>query len=137
MIQYLHIPDWHPTPLNELVGCGIGKRNRLKRGDADLVALYAYQQGLEKATGPHRVAIKITLGPAQRGCDPDAYGKSTLDALKRAGLLVDDDRFRVVSDPPTYDRGPRRATTIVLTDIDIEKPKRARKRKGAPDASRR
>lgn len=132
MVQVLVIPEWHPTPLNKLIGCGIGKRARLKRGDADLVAIYAHEQGVDRATGPRRVAFTITLRPRERACDPDAYTKSLLDALKTAQLLVDDRRQMVTTDQPEFDRGPRRATTIVLTDLDPPaKPARTTRRKGS------
>jgi hypothetical protein len=43
------IPRWHPTPLNKLRGHW-AQRHRLKRADADLVAVYAMRAGVPRAT---------------------------------------------------------------------------------------
>jgi Holliday junction resolvase RusA-like endonuclease len=112
------VPNWSPTPLNKLLGCHWGTRSRLKRADADLVAVYAMRAGVPRATGRRRVTLRLTLGPRQRAPDPDSLWKSLLDALVRAGLLVDDDRFGVELGEVTFERGPEPATVIVLEDLD-------------------
>jgi hypothetical protein len=91
----LDIPRWHPSRLNELMGCHWGKRSRLKRADRQTVALLAKLPGIPKAPGPRRVSLRIVLKPRQRASDPDAYWKSTLNALVSCGLLLDDDRQTV------------------------------------------
>jgi hypothetical protein len=106
----LTIPGWHPARLNHLLTGHWRPRYRLKRADADTVAFYARLGGIPRATGKRRVSLRITLGYRQRAGDPDCYWKSLLDALKTAGLIVDDDRFGV-------DLGPERATTILLEDV--------------------
>jgi hypothetical protein len=59
----------------------------------------------------------LTLGPRQRGGDPDAYFKSVLDALVRAGLLIDDNRQGAELGDVTFARGLARRTEIVLEDV--------------------
>ena len=60
---------------------------RLKKADREVVGLHARLSGIPPATGRRRVSLVLTLAPRQRGGDPDAYWKSTLDALTACGLL--------------------------------------------------
>jgi hypothetical protein len=60
----------------------------------------------------------LTLAPRQRACDPDAFWKSTLDALVHAGLLVDDNRQGCELGEVRFDRGTARRTVIVLADLE-------------------
>lgn len=76
-----------------------------------------YGAHVPKAAGKRRVKLTIVLGPRQRGGDPDAYWKSTLDALARAGLILDDNRQGVELASVAYERGTRKATVIGLTDV--------------------
>jgi hypothetical protein len=125
------IPKWHPIPLNKLLGHW-AQRHRLKKTDADLVAGYARQAGVPRATGRRRVSLRLTLGPGQRAADPDAYFKSTLDALTRAGLLVDDNRQGVEIGEVTFERGVEPSTAIGLVDLDA--PHAAGERQAPPAA---
>ena len=103
----LTIADWHPTRLNELVGSHWAVAARLKAQDKALVAHYAHDQGVPRATGKRRVGLTIHLRPKQRAGDPDAYWKSLLDALTAAELLIDDNRQHVELSPVEYVR-PRK-----------------------------
>jgi hypothetical protein len=114
----LTIPGWHPCRLNALVGCSWRKRHRLKRADRELVAGYAHLAGIPPAVVKRRVSLRLTLAPGQRAADPDAYWKSVLDALTACGLLVDDNRQGVELGGVAFERGPARATAIVLEDLD-------------------
>jgi len=114
MNYIIHIPNWHPTKLNKLMGNGFAA-SRKKAGDMCMIS--AYCQKVPKATGKRRVDMTITLGKGQRGGDPDAYFKSTNDALVRLGLLKDDNRQWLQLEPIMYERAERPATTIVLRDI--------------------
>jgi hypothetical protein len=113
----LTLPAWHPTPVNRLVGAHFGTRARRKRHDRELVAAHALAAGIPRATRRRRVQLCITLGPRQRAADPDAYWKSTLDALVACGQLVNDSRQWVELGPVTFARGPAPATSIVLEDL--------------------
>jgi hypothetical protein len=115
----LTVPNWHPARVNELLGHW-RKAHRLKSADRNTVVLEAYRQGVPKARGKRRVHLEIVLGPGQRGADPDAFWKSSLDALVRAGLLVDDRKECVELAPVTFSRGERKATVITLTDLEGE-----------------
>ncbi len=117
MIHKLVIPGWHPCRLNELIGVHWATRVKLKRGDLDLVAAYAKMQSIPPATGRRRVSLRLTLAPRQRAGDPDAYWKSTLDALAASKLLVDDSRTWCELGEITFERGSERKTVIELEDI--------------------
>jgi hypothetical protein len=91
----LTIDRWHPARLDQWDGRHWSVRARLKRVDRQIVGLYARTAGIPPATGKRRVSLMLTLGPRQRGGDPDAYWKSILDALVHDGLLLDDSRQRV------------------------------------------
>lgn len=119
MRQILTITDWHPCPLNRLIGCHHGTRSKRKRHDRDLVIGLALQQRLKPAIGPRRVRICLFLRRGQRGCDPDSYLKSALDALVAARLLVDDRDEMVRTEPvDLFRRAPRMATIFELEDLD-------------------
>lgn len=113
----LFIPRWHPAKVNELLSGHWSRGHKLKKADRQVV--WASSLVLPKATVKRRVELTIILKPKQRGGDVDAYFKSALDALKHAGLVVDDNRQGVELAPVAYERGTERewGTRIRLTDI--------------------
>jgi hypothetical protein len=113
----IDIPDFHPTPLNKLLGGHWAKGARKKKADARMVWAYAASAQVPKATGRRSVELTITLAPRQRAFDPDAPWKSLLDALVRCGLLTDDNRQGVELLPIRYERGERKGTQIILRDL--------------------
>jgi Holliday junction resolvase RusA-like endonuclease len=115
----LHIPRWHPAKVNQLYSGHWAVKSRLKAADRQMVALYAKQAKIPLAFGPRRVTLTILLKPRQRGGDPDAYWKSSLDALTHAGLLVDDNRQHVELAPVQYRRSGETdwGTLIHLEDL--------------------
>ena len=112
----LYIPHWHPAPLNALLGGHWSKGHRLKK--ADRAMIWAYAQGHPKAESKRRVELTIILKKGQRAADPDSQFKSLNDALKQAGLLVDDNRQYVELAPVRYERGSETdwGTRVVLRD---------------------
>lgn len=120
LMPTITIPNWHPASANRWSGSHWAVRSRVKRADREMVAHYARSSQAPTATGKRRVRLKIVLGPRQRGCDPDNYWKSLLDALKHAGMIVDDSRNWVETPPVEFTRGTQRATIIELTDIEGE-----------------
>ena len=120
--QTLTIHGWLPARLNQLLGSwrlagALKKRDRIK------VANAARMQGAVPAAGPRRVTIELTFAKGERSGDPDAYLKSTLDALVQARLLVGDTHRQVQWSQPVFRRGPRRKTVITLEDVEARKPK--------------
>ena len=115
----LFIPHWHPAPLNKVASGHWSNGHRLKKADRQMVAAYAMQQRTPKAEGKRRVTLTIVLAPGRRGCDPDAYWKSLLDALVHAGLLVGDNPNQVVLNPVIFQRGvlDRWGTLIELEHV--------------------
>ena len=114
----LTIPRWHPTKLNQLIGCHWGRASRLKKADRQMVAVYAKRACIPPATGKRQVMLHLTLALRQRAGDVDAYHKSLLDSLKHTGLIVDDNRQWCEIAPATFDRGKERATRIILVDLE-------------------
>lgn len=117
MEYIIHIPNWHPTPLNNLLKAHWGDASRMKSGDAQMMAAYAYKAHIPKAIGKRSVGITIVLGKGQRGCDPDAYHKTTHDGLKRHGYLKDDNRQWLDIVPTKYTRSAQPATIIHITEV--------------------
>lgn len=115
-VHRLTIPGWIPVRLNSLLG-NRRKAARLKKHDKAMIAVYARLQSVPKASGKRRVTIDITFGKGVRSGDPDAYFKSTLDALVHAGLLQKDTRRGVEITDPIFRRGPKSTTTIILEDL--------------------
>ena len=76
------------------------------------------------------MSLRIVLGPRCRQPDRDAFDKALLDALVRAGLLLDDgDRGLAGRVSVTFARGPRKATHIVLADAGPVEPARPPRRR--------
>jgi Holliday junction resolvase RusA-like endonuclease len=111
----IEIPGWHPTRLNEMIGFSRFVVARRKKQDRSAIAAWAILT--PQALGKRRVGLTIILGPRQRAGDPDAYWKSTLDALVHLGLLKNDNRQWCELLPVAFDRGPAKATTITLEEL--------------------
>lgn len=65
---------------------------------------------IDRAAGPRRITITRVCGPRQRCWDEDnlvAACKPVVDAIVRAGLLLDDDRKSVERDYRPDDTGQR------------------------------
>ncbi len=120
MIQSFHVPNWHPTRLNDLLGVHWGTAHKRKQADKEMVAAYARMAGITLAKGKRRVRRIITLGPRQRGGDPDCFDKSLLDALVACGALKGDSKEWVELMPVEYATGDEKATTVLLEDIEEE-----------------
>lgn len=116
MKHTFEIPGWHPATLNRM-DRSRGARIGLKRRDREQIARAKLAYDLPEATGKRRVSLLIVLGKGQRGCDPDAYWKSTLDALRAAKLLVDDRRQCVELGVVEYQPGVNPSTLITLEDL--------------------
>lgn len=108
------IPRWHPTPLNKLTR-NWRQTSRLKKADREMVG--AYMRGYRKDLGKRRVGLTIVLSKGKRACDPDAYWKSTLDALVYVGLLKDDSRHWVELEKVEFTRSDDWGTWIIIEDV--------------------
>jgi len=113
----LWIPGWHPTPLNKLLRSHWGTAAKLKAKDRKIITTAARAYGVAPAPGRRKVSLFLVLGKGQRAADPDAFWKSTLDALVACGALKDDDRLHVELAPPAFARGDAPATFITLEDV--------------------
>jgi hypothetical protein len=117
IIYRLIIPNWHPTRLNKLLTCHPKTAGRLKKADRNIVCGYALRDRFPIATGRRRVDLHITLGPRQREGDEGNWWKSIEDALVHAKMLIDDNRRFYQRGDVTFERGPERATMIILTEL--------------------
>lgn len=117
-IHLIRIPQWRPTPLNELTGNRF-KAGRLKKADREIIAHYC--KHTPKAAKKRLVEVEIVLGKGGRKCDPDAYWKSLLDALVHAEMLTNDNENGVELMPVIHTRAeqenPIIATIIRMKDI--------------------
>lgn len=113
----LTIPKWKPTSVNRLLSGHWSKGYRLKKQDANRVALEARAAGIPTATGSRRVSVTVTV--CGRGRSPDADGvlKSLLDSLVAAKLLRDDGPAWMELGEVRVERGKELVTTIVLEDL--------------------
>ncbi len=117
MIHRLRIPSWQPTPLNKLLNCHWATAGRRKKVDKNLICGYCLHNRIPIAQGPREVNLLIILGPKQRAPDPDAFHKSTNDALVHARMLIDDNRQFCRNGSVDFERGSERATVITLVDL--------------------
>jgi hypothetical protein len=113
----LEIPRWRPALLNELMRSVKGKI-RLKKQDREIIWAYANQAKIPPATGKRRVSLHVTLGKGMREFDYDAPWKSLNDAMKHAGLIIDDSCEYVEQGPVTFSRDPAAwGSVITLQDL--------------------
>lgn len=117
MSHILVIPNWHPASVNQLLKVHWRRRKSLKDVDVQMVGVYARQERVPRAAGKRKIRVIITLGRGQRACDPDNYMKCLLDALKRSGLIKDDNRQWLECEPMEFNRANEKATTIILEDM--------------------
>lgn len=113
------IPDWLPTTKNVWQRANRHARRKLMKAATEMVWYHARLAGVPPAACRRRVTLAFRA-PGGRGAkngDPDARLSCCLDAMVRAGLLVDDsDRWCVLM-PREGERGPTR-TLIHLEDLE-------------------
>lgn len=114
------IDNWRPPTLNDLMRRTIHARIRLEKSCKQIVGVYFFKSGIPKASGSRRVGLHIVLGPRQQPCDVDAPWKALLDALKDCGAILGDTAALCRTDHPTFTRGLRASTTIILEDLEGE-----------------
>ena len=124
MKQILHLYGYHPPTINELLG-DWRRSGRLKKKCVNVMWASCLEQKLVKATCKRMVSIIITTAKRGRRCDPDAYYKSTLDALVKCNMLVDDSSQWCEHMQTMITTGDKNLTTIILTDIETLPPAHA------------
>jgi len=117
LVHEIVIPQWHPARLNAIVDRGWHRGAKLKKRDREIVA--GYTAGIPRPSGRRKVSLRIVLAKGQRAPDVDAYWKSTLDSLVRAGVLVDDNRNGCQTGDVEFLRSPdaTHGTTIIVEDV--------------------
>ncbi len=117
----VEIPNFLPTPLNELMRMHWAKRNRILKKEYFLIAMQCRWANVPHATGKRRVSQKLTLNRSGRNRDnerdDDGCWKGVLDGLVEAGMLMGDSREWVEKTPVEYEVSDKRKTTIILKDI--------------------
>lgn len=133
MTHRIEIPNWHPSRLNQFTDRHWSVRSQAKKRDREMIATYSLKADAPKATGRRRVSLEVLLKKGQRPPDEDAFWKSLLDGLVKAGMLTDDNRQGVQLGEirHTRSRDATHGTTIVLEDVEpaakIPRAKRGRK----------
>lgn len=117
--QTLHIPRYHPPTVNQLLQ-NRWKAAKLKKQCVMVFWHSILEQKLVKASGRRMVEIVITVANNKPGRRPDkdAHYKSTLDALVKCNMLVDDSTRWCDHAATLIVSGEHDATTIKLTDIE-------------------
>jgi hypothetical protein len=118
------IPDYHPPAANDWVGRHWAVKHRLRSLLTDLLGVYANIAGVPPATGKRRVRLHLTGWPGGRTLpDLDAFDKLFLDALKQAGLILDDNAAGLAERlVVTIARDPIDCTIVTLEEIADEAP---------------
>ena len=98
--------------------CAVKGKIRLKKRDWEMVCAHALQAKILRATGKRWVSLHVTLGKGMREFDYDAPWKSLNDAMKHAGLIVDDACAYLEQGPVTFSRNRQSwGTRITLEDL--------------------
>jgi len=121
-IHRLEIPDWLPSSINDLMRMHFHARNRLLKGEAELVAVYFLLAKIPQAEGKRRVTLTFAApgvggGRGAKVGDVDNRLKGLLDSLVKCGGLVDDAPAWMELGEIRAERGLKR-TTIVLEDLE-------------------
>jgi Holliday junction resolvase RusA-like endonuclease len=133
MVHRIVIPNWQPARLNQFADKSWHVRSRLKAADKNMVAHYARQADVAPPEGRRKVSLVVVLRKGQRAPDTDAYWKSLLDALVKAGVLIDDNRNGCLTGDVEFQRSRDDGceTTIIVEDVEpapkIRKVPKARK----------
>jgi hypothetical protein len=127
------IENWWPPSANDFRGRHWSAERKAKKEAYDFISTYVRNLGgVPAARGRRRVTLVRVLGPRQRGRDTDNEQKALRDALRAAGVIVNDDPRWLVFPEPLTERGARRATRLIIEDIEPEpRPRRGRASKGS------
>lgn len=112
------IDGWLPERVNVLLRCHWSQRKKLMVTASQQVGLARLLAGVPRAddTRARRRVSVVYQQPRGPAADPDARWKHLLDALVRAGLLVDDSpKWCELGSVETV-RGPRQ-TVVTLEDV--------------------
>jgi hypothetical protein len=114
----LVIDGFLPYSLNRDMRGKIKRRCEIERATREIVAAETHRQGVPAATTARSVELHVTFPEGRSRPDPDNLGKLILDAMKNAGLLIDDSFEFCCFLPPVYYLGPAR-TEIHMIDIPV------------------
>lgn len=117
----LTLDGWLPPSLNSTMRGTIRERCRIGQDTHDLIALESRRQDVPLATGARQITMHVTYPKGHSRPDPDNIAKSTIDACKSAGLILDDRYETLELAPPVYWIGPKQ-TEIHFLDIPTKTP---------------
>lgn len=111
------IAGWVPPSLNRLVYRHWAAARRIKKAAMEVVILHCHVAGVPRATGRRRVSVAVTVKQKSHAIDPDNALKVLLDALVRAGVLVDDSARWCELGPVTVAVGAK-GTRLTVEDLE-------------------
>lgn len=114
----VEIDGWHPPTLNSVMRGSIRTRIAAGKRCDHVIAAALAVAGVPAAEGKRRVALSLGFPPGNSFVDVDAPWKALLDALVKAGALIDDSYRWCELAPIHQHRTTARHTLITLTDID-------------------
>lgn len=114
----VEIPGFIPPSVNRLLTTHWSKASRIKKKAANQVVFACMCAGVPMAKGKRRVGFTATVTNLSHAPDPDNLYKCLLDALKRAGAIVDDHSSYCELGQARVEKGKVRGTKIYLEDVE-------------------
>lgn len=89
---------WHPPRKNvynsgATIRARAGRRKRMRRHTADVLACYKIQAKIPNAEGKRRIQVTLVMEKGQRAGDPDGYQECLLDSMQDACLIRNDNHL--------------------------------------------
>lgn len=114
------VPDYLPPSLNQFVDRHWTKRMQFKKECVELFSHYG--RDVPKAESKRTVLFTLVRTGHDKEMDADNAAKKVgLDALKRCGLIVDDNEKWCECPKPVQIRGTERQTIVTLCEV-VEVP---------------
>jgi hypothetical protein len=110
------IERWTPPSVNRLLTSHWAVAAKLKKTAAELIAYEA--RNVPRATGKRRVSMSLTIPHGGHRLDPDNAWKAVLDALKHAGMILDDGADQCELGSVVVAKG-QRSTAIMLEEVPL------------------
>ena len=113
----VHLDDWHPTTLNELIRLRHwGQRKRRKEADMAHLMVACQNARIPKAKGKRRLSLVWHLPKGGKRRDEDNVFKTLNDCLVVLGMLKNDSPVWLERGGIEYRREGRKGLTVILEE---------------------